>query len=199
MKLTKLYKEATQETVAIIPGSYKPPTAGHWSMINTYSKKADRVIVMVSKPSGKSARPTNIGTTISVKDAIKILKLYNKTYGLKNVEFIESPNPSPIRAAYDYAEKELKDVNVIFGASTKDGDYNRWKTVTKYMDEHNPSITVIDPKKSAVKPLANAGKPISASDWRSQINNIDIYPDFVPEKIAKSKGALNTIFNMLNK
>lgn len=159
---------------------------------------ADKVIVMVSKPSPKSERPTNIGTKISVKDALAIFHLYAKVYGLKNVEFIESPDASPIKAAYDYAEK-LKDVNVIFGASKKGGDYKRWKTVTKYMDENNPSITVLDPEKYAVEPLATGGKSISASDWRSQIDNIDVYKDFVPDKVANSRGTLKTIFNLLNK
>jgi len=197
MDLTKLYTEAQRETIAIVPGSYKPPTAGHWDMITKYSKSADRVIVMVSKPSAKSERKTNIGTVISTKDALSIFKLYNKAQRLSNVEFIESPHPSPVKSAYDYAELELKDVNVIFGASTKDGDFNRWKTVGSYMEKNNPSLTVIDPKKSAVAPLDTGGKPISASNWRSQIDNIDAYKDFVPTKLSDKD--IQKLFEILNK
>jgi cytidyltransferase-like protein len=196
MNVLKLYNEAKTETVALVPGSFKPPTAGHWDMITKYSKKADRVIVMISKPNAKSERPTNIGTKVSVQDAIKIFKLYNKSYGLNNVEFIESTSPSPVKAAYDYAELELKDVNVIFGASTKDGDYQRWKSVTAYMTKNNPSITVIDPKSSAVAPLASGGKPISASNWRSQVDNLEAYKDFVPKKLNDKD--IQKVFNTLN-
>lgn len=199
MKLNQLWNEAKRETIALVPGSFKPPTKAHFYMIQKYSKMADKVIVILSKPSPKSERLTNIGTKISVKDSLAIFKIYANVYGLNNVKFIESDDPSPIKFSYDYAENKLKDVNVIFGASKKGGDFKRWGTVTKYMDENNPSITVLDPEKYAVEPLASGGKSISASDWRNQIDNMEIYKDFVPDKVANNQQTLSKLFKLLNK
>lgn len=199
MKLITLYEKSKRETIALVPGSFRPPTKAHFYMIQQYSRIADKVIVILSKPSPKSERLTNIGTKISVKDSLAIFKIYANVYGLNNVKFIESDDPSPIKFSYDYAENKLKDVNVIFGASKKGGDFKRWGTVTKYMDENNPSITVLDPEKYAVEPLASGGKSISASDWRNQIDNMEIYKDFVPDKVANNQQTLSKLFKLLNK
>jgi cytidyltransferase-like protein len=133
-------QEAKRETVAVVPGSFKPPTAGHWDMIQKYSKKADRVLVLISQPSAKNARQTKTGKTISAEDSRKIFKIFNKKYGLKNVSFEVSSIPSPVGAAFNYIENELQDVNVIAGASKKDGDWKRWTRLEKRMAENNPSV-----------------------------------------------------------
>jgi cytidyltransferase-like protein len=194
----KIINEADKRrTIAIVPGSMKPPTAGHWDMIQKYSKLADKVIVLVSEP-GKSKRLTSNGTSISAETAIKILNMYKNVYGLKNVEIRKSKVASPIQSAYDFAEHDLKDVNVIFGSSTKGGDYKRWKTVSKYMDSHNPSITVMDPEKYAVKPLASGGVDISASDWRNNIDDKSIYSKYLPKKVASNDKLVDDIYGLLN-
>jgi len=36
------------ETVAIVPGAFKPPHRGHLDMVKHYADNADRVVVMVS-------------------------------------------------------------------------------------------------------------------------------------------------------
>ena len=74
MVLSKFFRkvfitESQQEfphTVALIGGSFKPPHAGHWYMVEQYAKKADEVVVLISDPkSAKSIRKTSAGTVIT--------------------------------------------------------------------------------------------------------------------------------------
>lgn len=41
-------------TLAIVPGSFKPPHKGHWEMIMNYANKVDKVIVLISNISTKA-------------------------------------------------------------------------------------------------------------------------------------------------
>ena len=41
-----ILEEKIKNSVALVPGSFKPPTAGHLDMVKKYSDMADKVIVM---------------------------------------------------------------------------------------------------------------------------------------------------------
>ena len=194
LNFIKIYEESIngskRKTIAIMPGSYRPPHIGHWYTIEQYAKKADEVVVIISAPSKKSERKTNTGKTISAEQAKSIFELYKKVYGLNNVKIVISKTPSPIKSAYDYAEK-LKDANVIFGSSKDSEDLKRWNTVEKYMKEHNPSITVLDPKKTAVE------RKMSATKIRNNIDDISIYKKALPQKLSDSD--IQKVYNILNR
>lgn len=176
--IIRIISEVKRETIAVVPGSFKPPHAGHADMISKYSKIADDVIVIISAP-GKQKRLTKSGKEITPEMAKKIFEIYKKVLGWKNVEFVISNAPSPVKAAYDYVE-ELKDVDVLLGASDKGGDYKRWMSATKYFAEHNPSVTIIDPQKAAVK----AYKEVSASTIRDNVDNPAIIKELLPDKLS---------------
>lgn len=182
------FGEQKRKTVAIFPGSFRPPHKGHFHSVLQYSKMADEVVVIISKPS-KSARKTNTGKIISAEQSKKVFEIMIKAQGLKNVKIVLSPTPSPIKASYDYAEK-LKNVDVIFGSSKDADDLKRWSTVSKYMDKNNPSITVLDPKSTAVNRL------YSATDIRNKIDDIDAYDDAMPNRLSKNDK--KKIFKILN-
>ena len=188
--MLKLFESASRQTVAVFPGSLKPPHIGHWATIEHYVDIADKVVVIISKPSAKSARETNIGTTISPEQSKSILEIFKKSYGFKSVEIIIADHPSPVKSAYDYVET-LDGVDVIFGSSTDSDDLKRWKTVDAYMKKHNPSITVIDPKTTAVKRQASAG------DLRKQIDNLDAYKSVMPKKLSDKD--IKKVYDILNK
>ena len=74
MVLSKFFRkvfitESQQEfphTIALVGGSYKPPTAAHWYMVEQYVAKADEVIILISDPKNpKSIRRTANGTVIT--------------------------------------------------------------------------------------------------------------------------------------
>ena len=165
------------ETVAIVPGAFKPPHRGHLDMVKHYADNADRVIVMVSpKP-----RQTPNGADISQDESIAIWKLYFENDGLENVEVIPSPHPSPVRSAYDYVGEIAEPGEmVILGTSTKGGDQSRFaKNVQQYAKE---GVRVLDPMKYAFDPI---GEELSATDFRSALESGELATaKFLPNGIS---------------
>ena len=90
MVLSKLFRkvfltESAQEfpkTVALVGGSFKPPHAGHWYMVEQYAKKADEVVILISDPkSAKSIRkpagtPSSTPPIAAPCDSPKEVKLH---------------------------------------------------------------------------------------------------------------------------
>jgi len=178
----KVIHKADMKTIAIVPGSWRPPHMGHLDMVMKYAKRADEVVVIISDPkSSKSQRKTVTGKVISAEAALNIWNIYLQRYGLRNVKVVISPLPSPVTAAFEYVDKELKDVNVIFGASTKGGDHKRWATAEKYFVDH--SVNVMNPESNAVKPLSGALGDISATDVRNNANDLDMLKKLLPKKL----------------
>ena len=68
-------KDVNFRTVALVPGSFKPPHKGHFEMFKNYADKADRVIVVISDPQNpKSIRTTDSGKYIPADTAKKIFE-----------------------------------------------------------------------------------------------------------------------------
>ena len=169
--------KGVSETVAIVPGAFKPPHRGHLDMVRHYADNADRVIVMVSpKP-----RQTPSGVDISQQDSIAMWNLYLEKLGLKNIEIIESPHPSPVRSAYEYVEKTAEPGEmVVLGTSTKGGDQSRFaKNVQQYAKE---GVRVLDPMKYAFDPI---GEELSATDFRAALESGELATaKFLPNGVS---------------
>ncbi len=174
-----------QETIAIIPGSFKPPTEAHYNLIEYYFNKADKVIVLVSnpKPGSKSARTIN-EKEVSPTKAVELLQLY--TNNLITVEVRVSDHPSPVKAAYDLIET-FKDCRVIVGSSSKDGDDKRWSTIQTYMKEKNPSV-IVEIDTSHVFQIKR-GVDMSASQLRNvlETQQHDQLKNFIPQHVDIEK------------
>jgi hypothetical protein len=162
------------ETVAIIPGAFKPPHRGHLDMVKHYSDRSDRVIVMVSP----KARQTPDGKDITQENSLDVWNYYFKVLNLNNVKAIPSPHPSPVRSAYEYVGEDAQPGEmVILGTSTKGGDQSRFaKNVQQYAKE---GVTVLDPMKFAFDPI---GEELSATDFRTALETGDI-GKFLPRGI----------------
>ena len=169
--------KGASETVAIVPGAFKPPHRGHLDMVKHYADNADRVIVMVSpKP-----RQTPNGRDITQDESIAIWKLYFQNDGLGNVEVIPSPHPSPVRSAYDYVGEIAEPGEmVILGTSTKGGDQSRFaKNVQQYAKE---GVRVLDPMQYAFDPV---GEELSATDFRTALENGELATaKFLPNGVS---------------
>lgn len=186
----KCYKIILEElesrpTVALVGGAFKPPTIGHFDMVEKYLNKADKVIVIISDPkSEKSQRKTKSGKTITAEMSKEIWDMIINRYNLKDkVEVVISPQPSPITAAYDYVDKTLKNANVIFGVSKKGDDYKRYLGAAKYFEDRD-DITVLDPKENAVDPFELNGQPVSATTVRQNIDNPKLVRQYFPRKLT---------------
>ena len=179
-KNTKKYGK----TIALIGGSFKPPTAGHWYMVQEYAKKADKVIVVISDPkSSSSIRKTATGSAITPDMSKKIFEIFANRYGLANkVEIEVSEQPSPINAVFDKIDS-LTNCNVILGVSKKGHDLERFSTAKKYVEDRT-DLNLIDPAKTAVTPGSIAGEVVSASDLRKNINDAKFLRQHLPSKLT---------------
>ena len=187
-KIPQMVKEMIMEqnkgeTVAILPGKFKPAHRGHLDMIKHYSKIADRVVVLVS-PKPRDG--------VTAKTAEVILNLYLDDANLTNVD-VEIPDaPSPVGAAMNYGNRpEMKGTKIILGASTKGGDAaERFAgNVQKYVED----AEVLNPLDYAFDPV---GEVISASDFRNALRDGEDIERFLPDT---SKDRVDYIADMVKK
>ena len=173
---------AQGETVAIVPGAFKPPHIGHVDMVEKYAQNADRVVVLISAPT-KNARKLPNGKEITANHSRQIWNLF--VGNNPKIEVYESSHASPISAAYEIsgkaglrekvAEKMGMDPisagdTIILGASNKGGDAKRWTGAERYVGE---DLELISPMESAVEPLTRpTGEPFSATDMRNLLGDI---------------------------
>ena len=175
-------EEFTGRTIALVPGSMKPPTVGHVGMIEQYSKIVSsndpngRVYVFVSNPVAvhkkgkKKGLPVSVrgfpGRTqgISQKEAAELLKKMipeELLVPVGNVEIIPSPHASPISPVYDFiSPNNISNIKqaapgdtVILGSSTKGGDADRWNDII-----NNQSVRVrpgVQVKNMPVDPITH--------------------------------------------
>ena len=126
-------EQPNTETIAMIPGSFKPPHKGHYAMIEHFSNISDRAIVIISDPqSEKSIRRTPGGKKITSNVAREILEIY--TGGLSNVELVTTSQP--VKWVYDFmAEDTTPGQKILLGVSGKGDDANRYLGAKKYAPE----------------------------------------------------------------
>lgn len=181
---------STKPTVAIVPGSFKPPHKGHYEMIRQYSQLAYRVLVLISAPSAKSQRVTKDGKIITPEMAKKILEIY--TAGLDNVDIEISPTPSPVGAAYEALEtmsnnppaETITKPRVVLGSSKKDDDWKRWSGAQTWVAKNELNVDVIDPQLTAVDVVEKlSGEPYSATNIRNNFDDPDKVSEDLPDHV----------------
>ena len=176
------------QTVAIVPGAFKPPHRGHLDMVKHYSDIADKVIVYVS--------PLDRGG-ITAEQSMTIWGMYIKASGLDNVEIRKSGQNSPVRASIDYVAEggpAGHGEKVILGVSTKGGDQERFAgNVRKYADP-GKELEVLDPIRYAFEPY---GEELSASDFREAIKGGGDPTQFLPAEITRNN-MISDVLAVLN-
>lgn len=133
MKTFKEYydgQEQQHESVALMPGGYKPPTKGHFGAFMYMLEEADRGVVVI----GNKDRDG-----ITAEQSKAIWEVYAK-YAGKPVEIILAPI-SPVKTVYDFADENL-DKRVIVGAGAKDEDVKRYDYFTKNPEKY-PLVQVV--------------------------------------------------------
>ena len=161
------------KTVAVIPGAFKPPHRGHAKMVKEhYASIADKVIVLISSPL-KGQRTFGAGDTPIISSHANAI--WNVLLaGAPNIQVVESSqeSASPMTAAYAMVGKEEERAkaadaleikpefrlnpgdNVILGASTKDGDWKRWRGASKYVGGGiDGDLNLVPPEQSAAPPV----------------------------------------------
>lgn len=173
---SQINDEQNAETIAMIPGSFKPPHKGHYAMIEHFSNISDRTIVIISDPqSEKSVRRTPGGKKVTSQEARQILEIY--TRGLSNVELVTST--APVKWVYDFvAEDTTPGQRVLLGVSGKGDDANRYLGAQKYAPE---GVTV------EASVFSDSNLDISASTIRQVLDSPTLgeIDQFLPTHLTK--------------
>jgi hypothetical protein len=161
--------------VAFVPGSFKPPHRGHFNLLKSYLKDANKVVVLISDPQKDTSMRfidiPNQDNKIEVTPAAvkRIFDLYIEDAGLRNkIEVWDIWNHdynNPIQFIYDYMTEigESGDKKkIVLGVSTKDtGDEKRFDQMKQSFSKY-PNLDIVNAPRD---PLGS----ISATDMRDAI------------------------------
>jgi len=173
-------EETPSRVVAIVPGAFKPPHAGHMGLIGDYAGQADKVIVMVS-PKPRDG--------ITAQQALAIWEIFLEELPYDNIEVMVSPNPSPVGSAFDFVENKNDNPNlaqpgdeILLGVSTKGGDDRRFcANVQKYARDG-----VIVRGNCAIEPKVDPETNVeySASNLRDAMSKGgDVLRQYMPKEV----------------
>jgi hypothetical protein len=189
-KLQQLLEDTNKETIAILPGAFKPPGKHHLYLAQKLLEKSDKLYIIISSPKSDKSKRYIGDKEVTPEISKKIWEKYVDVYGISdNVDITISEHPSPIRAAYEFAEKELKNVNILFGASDKDGDWKRWADAPKYFAEksENKTLNILDPEENAIEALTTVdGESASATEIRNSWDDLEKLQKLLPEKLTRA-------------
>jgi hypothetical protein len=169
--------EKTGKRIALIPGGFKPPHAGHFLLAKHFANKkdVDEVIVIVSTKS----RPP-----VTVDMAIKLWQLYTKQF--PKIKVRSGTTPSPVGDVYelvaDNSVFQEGDV-ALLGKSEKDVDDKRFDRAQSYAERNNPGVKV----ESVVTPVFAGG--VSGTIMRNFIlaRNKESFKKNLPKHLSQEE------------
>jgi len=182
--------DAAPQTVALVPGAFKPPHKGHADMVRAYATgdgvpKADRTIILISNPEGALRSLPHDSSEVNAEHSRQIWEtVFSDVTSLPGVEIeiASSDMRSPVSIAYEYiSETTPLDIragdNVILGASRKDRDYERWRGASEYRKKKQ-GLNVLAGEEYAVSASERSdGRSFSATDLRQLISNLAVDPE----------------------
>ena len=164
--------------VIMIPGGFKPPTAGHYHLIKYYDKRPDvHKILVVTGPKPREG--------VTLQQSKEIFNVYG---GFSDkVDFVTSDDPTPLRTCYELVQDEnfinqFPNMKFAIGAGDKGNDPKRVEGFVKYFlknDDLKTRISWYPPAKS----LEIGGQPASASRMRKafQQGNWEEFKNLLPD------------------
>ena len=114
--------EEEKKTVAVYGGGFKPPTAGHFEVVDQALKENPSIDEFIILIGGKER------DGISPEESLIIWDIYKQYLPIK-VEVKLSPKP-PIQAVYNYA-KEHPDEEVLFVIGAREGNEDDFSDISK--------------------------------------------------------------------
>lgn len=130
---SEIQKRFQNITLAIVPGSFKPPHKGHWEMIMEYAQKADKVLVLISNVSSES----NSNRPLSKSFILSLSKILNK-YSIENdkaLSIINNIKNNPDSLTLASLKKNIKALS-----SYLDENSDMYKELIAFMKKVESSI-----------------------------------------------------------
>lgn len=171
------------ETVAVLPGGFKPPHVGHFMSARHFLDHVgvDKVVVLVSP---KSRSSSDGSVEITADQSVEIWR--QLTGGDPDIEIRIASSGSPVKDTYDFIET-LEPGSVLYlGKSEKDEEDTRFDKAQEYADKQNTGVTV----KTVLTPsIEDPGGALSATRLRDAIaqDNKEVFfsamhPGLTPEQ-----------------
>ena len=163
------------EKIALLPGGFKPPHAGHYNMAKWLAANtdADSVVVKIG---------SKVRDGVSREMALQLFNLYrtsDKDPLANKISIFASDSPSPVRDVYDFIEKEApKGSKIYLGLGEKDVDDKRYANIGKFAKPKKIKFeTVLVPPQSG---------GISGTEMRNFIKNNDkvSFLNFLPKHLT---------------
>ena len=157
--------ESTTPIVALYPGKFKPPHAGHFSVVEKASKIADKVIIIMSNISKDE---------FTAEESMKVWELY-KDILPNNVQIVISGKSSPVSEVFDIVKDKSTDFLVLYGK----GERSRYASIERDREKYF-NVDIID---------AGNFESLNATDLRTSIRNKDLkgIQKFLPANIDAKK------------
>ncbi len=180
---------ADYDTIALVPGGFKPPHRGHLDMVRKVAG-ADRILIIIGS-GGKKAR--KIGDrTVDYGLSTAIWTMFLEDAGISNYDFIQVPDGStPIRKAFEILENLTIPGQTIY-MLTSEKDTGRFgQRLESYAPEGVKAHAVEVPTTKS-----KTGEQLSARFLRDYIanNNFSEFLDYLP---GESKHRAEEIFALL--
>ena len=140
---TQVITEKSGKKVAILPGGFKPPHAGHYGLAKHLSSDSDvdEVVVIIGKKSRFSEVDPKIELT--AEQSKKLWDIY--TSNDENIKVIIQKGTTPVADVYDLiADKNAfsEGDTVFLGKSDKDVGDKRYARAQSWAEMHNPGVNV---------------------------------------------------------
>ena len=152
-------------TIALFPGSFKPPHKGHVLAASALAQEADVIYILVSAPQ-LSGRALKSGGTITAEQAIQCWNAFIDKSPLKNkAKIMIGPEgvASPMMTAINFIQHPAdpnnmfaapENATVILGVGAKGNDADRYgPKIMQKSKENRPDLTI---KKMAVGPFEHS-------------------------------------------
>tara|TARA_R100000008_G_scaffold73283_2_gene51695 strand:+ start:6798 stop:9146 length:2349 start_codon:yes stop_codon:yes gene_type:complete len=155
--------------VILIPGGFKPPTGGHYSMIKQYEKKPDVLkVFVVTGPKEREG--------VTLQQSKEIFDIYGGFSG--KVEFITGDEATPLSTCYELVKKaeftsQFPGAAFSIGAGDKGGDSARIGQFVDYFQARPGLTDAVIGSYPAAEALLVDGQPASSSRMRAAYQNQD--------------------------
>ena len=164
------------EKIALLPGGFKPPHAGHYNMAKWLANNTDADTVVV-----KVGAKERDGITREIS-----LKLWN-LYRLSDpdsprIAILPSNSNSPVQDVYDFIEKEAPEGSIVYlGMGEKDATDKRFANIGKFAEPKNIKF------ETALVPPQAGG--VSGTEMRGFIKNNDkeSFQKYIPEHLTQEQ------------
>ena len=140
---SEVLNEQNGKRVALLPGGFKPPHAGHYALAKYLSKEPDidEVIVIIGKNPRVSELDSNI--VVTADQSKNLWDLYTKDS--PNIKVRIQKGKTPVSDVYDLIAdpSEFSEGDtVILGKSDKDIGDKRYARAQSWAERHNPGVNV---------------------------------------------------------